>query len=258
MEELISRVRFVDIGIVMLLEQLSENPLPRDMFPHRMPRDLKNSLASVGSSIVNIEKDDTATWWDDLLQNILMSKQCNSQICTFPAPMTDQVLIATDSQKWNEDTFEYSIVAADSLCLGLQLLKRMERPDLFSGSSLPYGLFRCAFAAKTVDGRLQNVRLNTTPSMHSMETDDNFENSELELEYLSMLSSSLAQCVEQLLMLCLRLCDSKENKNEHVLKQIVVAIESSGVDQFSLSVLSEERLDFISILCKEIKNLCKY
>ena len=255
-EELISRARFLDNGIVMLLEQLSENPLPRDMFPERMPRELKNSRASVGSNMVNVEKDDSATWWD-VLQNILTSRQDKSQTCTFPAPMIDQVLMPTYSQKWSEDTFEYSIVAADTLCLGLQLLKRTERPDLFSGSSLACGLFRCAFAAKTVDGRLQNVRFKTTHSMHSMETDDNLGNTELELEYLTMLASSLAQCVEQLLMLCLQVCDSKENKNERVLKQIVVAIESSGIDNVSLSVLTEERSEFITILCDEIKTLCK-
>jgi hypothetical protein len=254
-EELISRAQFLDNGIVMLLEQLSENPLPRDMFPERMPRELKNPHASVGSNIVNVEKDDSATWWD-VLQNILTSRQDNSQTCTFPAPMIDQVLIPTYSQKWSEDTFEYSIVAADTLCLGLQLLKRTERPDLFSGSSLACGLFRCAFAAKTVDGRLENVRFKTTHSMHSMETDDNFGNTELELEYLTMLASSLAQCVEQLLMLCLQVCDSKENENEHVLKQIVVAIESSGINKVSLSVLTEERSEFITILCDEIKMLC--
>ncbi len=255
-KELISRAKFLDNGIVMLLEQLSENPLPRDMLPARMPRELKNSHASVGINIVNVEKDDSATWWD-VLQNILTSRQDGSQSCTFPAPVSDKIFIPSYSQKWSEDTFEYSIVAADTLCLGLQLLKRVERSDLFSGSSLASGLFRCVFAAKSVDDRLEIVRFRTMHSGHSMETGDNFGNMELELEYLKMLASSLAQCVEQLLMLCLQVCDSKENQNLHVVKPIVVAIESSGIDSISLSALSEERSEFIRILCDEIKKLCK-
>jgi hypothetical protein len=255
MKESISRARLLENGIVMLLEQLSENPLPRDMFPERMPRGLKNPHASVGFNVVNVEKDDSATWWD-VLEKILTSKQVNSKACTFPAPMVDRVLIPTYAKKWSEDTFEYSIVAADTLCLALQLLKRKERPDLFSGSSLACGLFRCAFAARSVDDRLENVRFRTTQNIHSMETDENFENTELEMEYLKMLASSLVQCVEQLLMLCLQVCDSKENKSEHVLKPIVVAIESSEIDKVSLSVLTEERSEFISIVCNEIKKLC--
>lgn len=256
MKALISHSRFLDNGIAMLLEQLSENPLPKDMFPERMPRELKNPRASVASNIVSVEKDDSATWWD-VLRNILTSRQGNSQLCAFPAPNIDHVFTSTYSQKWSEDTFEYSIVAADTLCLGLQLLKRTERPDLFSGSSLACGLFRCAFAANTVDDRLKNVRSKTTHIMHSMETDDNFGCTELELEYLTMLASSLAQCVEQLLLLCLKVCDSKENNNGFVLKQILVAIESSRIDKVSLSVLSEERSEFITILCDEIKKLCE-
>mmetsp|Transcript_5097 Transcript_5097/g.11485 ORF Transcript_5097/g.11485 Transcript_5097/m.11485 type:complete len:241 (+) Transcript_5097:626-1348(+) len=240
----------------MLLQQLSENPLPRDMFPGRMPRELKSQNTSVGSNIVTVEKDDSATWWD-VLQKILVSKKDSLQTCTFPAPMMDQVLIPINPKAWNEDMFEYSIVAIDILCLGLQLLKRAERQDLVSGSWLPCGLFRCAFAARTVSDRVQNVRLKTTSGMHCMETEDNFGSTELELEYLTMLASSLAQCTEQLLMLCLKVCDSKENGNQLFFNQIVVAIEASGVDNVSLSILSEERSNFIAIICEEIKKLCK-
>jgi hypothetical protein len=255
-KELISRAKFLENGIVMLLEQLLENPLPRDMLHAGMPRELKNPRASVGTNIVNVEKDDSATWWD-VLQNILTSRQDGSQTCKFPAPVSDNVFIPTYLQKWSEDTFEYSIIAADTLCLGLQLIKRAERSDLFSGSSLASGLFRCSFAAKSVDDRLESVRFKTMYSTHSMETGENPENPELELEYLKMLASSLSQCVEQLLMLCLQVCDSKENQNEYVLKPIIVAIESSGIEKLSLSVLTEEKSEFIRDISYEIKKLCR-
>ena len=133
----------------------------------------------------------------DVLESILMSREDKSQTLTFPAPMTDQVLISTSPQNWTEDTFEYSIVAADILCLGLQLVKRSERSDLFNGSSLAFGLFRCAFAAKIVNDRLESVQASLQNSVHFMRTDNNLGNTELELEYLTMLASSLAQCVEQ-------------------------------------------------------------
>jgi len=251
-----SLLEFINNDVVMLLEQLSENPLPRDVFPERMPRDLENPCNAGGSTIVHVEKDGSATWWD-VLESILMSREDKSQTLTFPAPMTDQVLISTSPQNWTEDTFEYSIVAADILCLGLQLVKRSERSDLFNGSSLAFGLFRCAFAAKIVNDRLESVQTSLQNSVHFMRTDNNLGNTELELEYLTMLASSLAQCVEQLLMLCLQVCDAKENKNEHVLKKIFVAIESSGIDRFSLSILEEGTSEFITILCDEIKKLCR-
>uniref|UniRef100_A0A7R9ZU49 Uncharacterized protein n=1 Tax=Pseudo-nitzschia arenysensis TaxID=697910 RepID=A0A7R9ZU49_9STRA len=269
-KELISRAKFLDNGIVMLLEQLLENPLPRDMLPSRMPRELKHTTANasaptgMSSNVVNVEKDDSATWWD-VLQNILSSRQGYAQSCNFPAPASDKLFLSSSSlQKWSEDTFEYSIVAADTLNLGLQLLKRVERSDLFRGTSLASGLFRCAVAAKSVDDRLESLRFRTMTVQNGNSMDDGystFKNLELELEYVKMLAGSLAQCVEQLLMLCLQVCDAdseiKENSRKAVLKPILVAVESSGVDTFSLTSLSQERSEFIGILCQEIKKLCK-
>jgi len=255
MKEIISPVRFLDNGIVMLLEQLSEYPLPRDMLPDHIPRELRNSEDSGGSQIVSIEKDYSATWWD-VLKTILTARVDADRVSNiFPPPMGHQVLMPMHAEKWSEDTFEYSIVAVDTLSLGLQLLKRTERSDLFKGSSLPRGLLRCIFAAKTVGDRLEYIRLKATHGIHSMETDDNLGNIELELEYVTLLASSLARCVEQLLMLCLQVCDSKENGNEVVLKQILIAI--SGIDETTFRVVSEERSAFMTIVCEEIKKLCE-
>jgi len=255
-KELISCTGLLENGIVMLLEQLSENPLPNDMFPERIPKELKSRQGSFGSNIVHVERDDSATWWD-VLQEILTSRQDTSQAYFFPAPISVEVFVPTKLRKWREDTFEYSIVAADILFLGLQLLKRIERPDLFSNSSLAYGLFRCALAAKTVDDRLENVRSKISNRLQPMETDENSENTELELEYLKMLASSLAQCAEQLLLLCFLSCDSNEDKAEHVSKRILVAIKSSGINHASLSVQTEERKEFMHVLCNEIEKIYK-
>ena len=257
-KEIISGRGFLENGIIMLLEQLSENPLPRDMQPERMPKELKESTGqAVRSNIVSVEKDNSSTWWD-VLQQILTTTHGDCSTNKFLAPTGDQVF--NPARSWNEDTFEYSIVASDILWLGLNLLKRMERTDLLNGSDLARGLFRTVLAAKSVGDRLEHVRLKTTNTIHSMETDDNFgNNTELEFEYLELLAKSLASCVEQLLILCLQVCDSdlKENGQELVLKQIGIAIEASGIDNSSLSILSEERQESIKILCEEIKNGCK-
>jgi hypothetical protein len=259
-KEIISRAGFLENGIIMLLEQLSENPLPRDMLPERMPKELKESTGlAVSSNIVSVEKDNSSTWWD-VLQQILTTRHGDGGTSKFLAPTGDQVF--NPARSWNVDTFEYSIVASDILCLGLNLLKRMERTELLNGSDLARGrgLFRTFLAAKSVGDRLEHVRLKTTNTIHSMETDDNLgNNTELEFEYLELLGKSLASCVEQLLILCLQVCDSdlKENGQELVLKQIGIAIEASGIDNSSLLILSEERQEFIKILCEEIKNGCK-
>jgi len=246
--------RFFDNGIAMLLVHLSENPLPRDMLPDYMPRELKNLQDSITSKVVNIEKDNSSTWWD-VLRSILASQTDGS--IKFAAPMGHEVLMQTPLEDWSEDMFEYSIVAGDVLWLGLKLLRRTEQVDVFDGLSLARGLFRCVFASKTVGARLEKIRLRAKYSTHSMETDENFGNIELELEYLTLLVSSLEQCVEQLLMLCLEVCDSRSNGNKLVQEQILVAIESSGIDKMKLGVLSEKRSDFLRIVCGEIKKLCK-
>eukprot|EP00536_Pseudo-nitzschia_multiseries_P005651 jgi/Psemu1/254700/estExt_Genewise1Plus.C_1080064 len=246
--------RFFDNGIAMLLEQLSENPLPRDMLPDRIPRELKNLQDSLGSKVVSVQKDNSSTWWD-VLKSVLATRADASNI--FPAPIGHEVLMQTPMENWSEDTFEYSIVAGDILWLGLKLLRRTEQLDLFNGLSLARGLFFCTFAAKTVGARLEKIRAKVSCTTHSMDTDENFGTIELELEYLTLLASSLEQSVEQLLMLCLQVCDSRSNGNELVLKQILATIESSGINKARFGVLSDKRSEFVRIVCDEIKKLCK-
>jgi hypothetical protein len=65
-----------------------------------------------------------------------------------------------------------------------------------------------------------------------METDESGSgNVELELAYLTLLGTSLARCVEELLIVSYGLLgESKENGLSPVPKQITDAIEQSGLD----------------------------
>ena len=257
-EEIISRLGFLDNGIVMLLEHLSISPLPRDLLPGRVPKELKCAQESSGSSIVSVEKDCSSTWWD-VLRNILITRHSEIKTDKFLAPVGGMVFPPTGARadKWSEDTFEYSIVASDVLFLGLNALKRINQPQLIDVSNLALGLFQTVFAAKSVCDRAEHVRLTTTTTVHLMETDENLGSADLEIEYLDLLGLSLCKCVEQMLILCLQLCGAKENGQELIPKQILIAIESSGIDQSSFSIISEARQEFISILCEEIKKVCK-
>jgi hypothetical protein len=148
LKQIFSDAEFIENGILLLCQQLWENPLSRDLLPS-LPPTLKDSGTSVESSVVSIEKDQRQSWWD-VLDSILAIKAGDSRY-SFNAPVgsNDFGYWGNKShKKWSENKFEYSIVATDILSLGLSLLKRLNRFEMLDGSSIARGLFNCTFAAQ--------------------------------------------------------------------------------------------------------------
>jgi hypothetical protein len=242
--ELFAEAKFIENGIYMLVKQISENPLPQDMLPTHLPSELKKSKEVVGSSTVTLQKDGSRTWWD-VLDVHLKSSGSNPQF-VFDAPMGKIFSFQNPARKWDENMFQYSILGSEILFMGLKLVRRSKKFDLVDTSSLARSLFYTAFAARTVGSRLEDVRWRSTNKINLMDTDEK-GNTDLENDFLAKLAYSLARCTEELLILCNNVCEGKENLN-----QVAVAIKSSGLDSRSLSVLPEERQEFLSQICKEI------
>lgn len=147
LKELFSESGFIENGILMLCQHLWEHPLSRDLLPS-LPHVLIQSGTEKESSIVSIESDKQQSWWD-VLDSILVIKGVESKY-SFRSPIGTNDFGYWGSKtpkKWDENKFEYSIVAADILSLGLSLLKRLDRFDVLEGSSIARGLFKCAFAS---------------------------------------------------------------------------------------------------------------
>ena len=261
LKELFSEFGFVENGILILCQQLWENPLSRDLLPS-LPPTLSDTGTSVESSVVSIQKDDQKQSWWDVLDSLLSIKGGDSRfIFNAPVGRNDVGYWGNKAPpKWNENKFEYSIVATDILSLGLSLLKRLDRFELLDGSSIARGLFNCAYAAQAVESRLEEVRLQLGNSTSLMVV-DGFEsgNIELEAEYLTHMGKLLARCVEELLVISNILTGgAKENGQGKIAKQMRTAIEQSGLEVDGLGCLStmnngEQRQELVSHFCSQIK-----
>jgi hypothetical protein len=164
LQRIFSENRFVENGILMLCQQLWENPLPRDLLPS-LPESLKDVGTNVESSVVSFEKDQRQSWWDVL--DYVQGLKAQESRFIFNAPMgsNDFGYWSNKSpKKWNENKFEYTIVAADILSLGLSLLKRLNCFEMLDRSSIARGLFKCACAAQVSNLETKGSTLLTTYS----------------------------------------------------------------------------------------------
>mmetsp|Transcript_19153 Transcript_19153/g.34498 ORF Transcript_19153/g.34498 Transcript_19153/m.34498 type:complete len:678 (-) Transcript_19153:46-2079(-) len=251
---------FLQNGIIRLVRQISENPLPSSMLPSNFPVELRKS-PTVESNTVHVEKDSGKTWWENL-DEILKSKKHQSRY-VFDVPMGENFFMATPLNKWNEDMFEYSIVSADILFMGLNLIKRLDQLNLIDSLSVARGLLCTSYAAKTVHMRLEEVsaRLNTSFTVSFLDADEN-GSLQLEADYVNILSSQLGMCTRELLVLGLLLCDPREDHKENgsgaIQHQLVVAIEGSGLASSATALnVPKEDQEFISCVCKAIENADK-
>jgi hypothetical protein len=142
-----AEMSLIENGVLMLCQQLWENPLPRDLLL-QVPSELLSHTQTSGLdlTVVSIEKESLRSWWD-VLNQILLSK--GKGHCIFDAPIGQSDFWGTKSnRKWDENKFEYGIVAMDILSLGISLLKRLNRFELIDISSIARGLYHCSFAAQ--------------------------------------------------------------------------------------------------------------
>jgi hypothetical protein len=249
-KEVFSAAGILENGLFMLIEQISENPLPIDMLPP-FPNELIDSTVNPESETINIGKEASSTWWD-VLESILKSRERRSNF-VFAAPMGRNELawLGKVPNNWNEDKFEFSIIAVETLSLGLSLVKRFNRIDLIQGSSIARGLFMCAFAAGCVGRRLEEVRFRLGNASSIVDTDDN-ANIELEIEYLELLMTALTRSVEEMLTLGVMMTrDSKENGRVSIPNELIVAVNASGLEYVQL--LQGGSRELVSILCKQIE-----
>jgi hypothetical protein len=242
---------FMPNGVSLLIEQIAENPLPRDMIPsNNMPPELRKSRDTRPSS-VTIEKEDSGSWWDVLDKFMSAVPFRSDDGLVFDAPIGKGFFSPISEKKWNQDMFEYAVVASDILFMGLNLATRSDQLDLINTSPLARGLLCTSFAAGSVGRRSDEVSMRSKSSFNSMDTDDQ-DNLELEREYLSLLASSLGRCTEEILVTLLMMCDVKENGRDA--KQIRVAIDASGIgSSTSTGGLPKESQELASLLCTQIK-----
>jgi hypothetical protein len=147
LKRIFAETRLIDNGILMLCQQLWENPLPRDLLL-QLPAELqKSQQTGPESRVVCVEKEAQRSWWD-VLDGMLMAGD-KSKRYSFDAPIGQSDFWGTKSKKkWDENKFEYGVVAMDILSLGTSLLKRLNRLDLIDSSSIARGLYHCSFAAQ--------------------------------------------------------------------------------------------------------------
>jgi hypothetical protein len=147
LKEIFAEAGFVENGILMLCQQLMENPLPRDLLPS-VPPTLKDSETRIDSGVVSVEKDKGQSWWD-VLDQLLTIKDGSRFVFDAPVGSNDFGFWGNKSpKKWNENKFEYSIVAMEVLSLGLSLLKRLGRFEMLGGSLIARGLYKCTVASQ--------------------------------------------------------------------------------------------------------------
>ena len=241
---------FMQNGISLLIEQIAENPLPRDMIPaNNMPPELRKTR-DTGSSSVTIEKEDSGSWWDVLDKFLSAVPLRSDDGIVFDPPIGRGFFSPVSEKKWNQDMFEYAVVASDILFMGLNLATRSDQLRSINTSSLARGLLCTSFAAGSVGRRSDEVSMRSKSTFNSMDTDDQ-GNLELESEYLSLLASSLGRCTEEILVTLLMMCDVKENGRDA--KKIKVAIDASGIgSSTSTGGLPKESQELSLLLCNQI------
>eukprot|EP00980_Cylindrotheca_fusiformis_P005425 scaffold1157_cov122-Cylindrotheca_fusiformis.AAC.17 len=147
LKQLFTETKLLDSGILMLCQQLWENPLSQELLL-QLPAELQPSEHSVQESrVVRVEKEAYRSWWD-VLDRMLLARDSRKDYC-FDAPIGQSDFWgAKSNKKWDENRFEYGTVAMDVLWLGTSLLKRLNRLELIDSFSLARGIYHCSFAAQ--------------------------------------------------------------------------------------------------------------
>lgn len=147
LKRIFTKTKLIDNGILMLCQQLWENPLPQELLLQLPTELLPSEKGGLESRVVLLEKAARQSWWD-VLDRMLMARD-NSMLHSFEAPIGQSDFWGTkNNKKWDENRFEYGIVAMDILSLGTSLLKRLNRLELVDGSSIARGVYHCSFAAQ--------------------------------------------------------------------------------------------------------------
>ncbi|KAL3920330.1 MAG: hypothetical protein SGILL_003317 [Bacillariaceae sp.] len=215
----LTRSNFVQKCVPMLVDHLIQHPLPNDMIPTRLPRELQRSATG----------DDC--WWNRLRDD--------SSTYRFDAPSGKEYSLSLGSpKKWTETTFKKCISAMEICSMGLVLMQRTKSPprDILG---LARGLYFTIFAAGTVGAR--DAQLSNQNNL--METEDG-GNIELEKHFVHVLASTLARCSEQALQLALSLSDGKENY-----RPITVSVSSS---LGALRFFPTESKEYSKFLCSRV------
>jgi len=277
-KSIIAESALIDSGIAMLCQQLWENPLPRDLLL-QLPAELRKSPpGGPKSKFVQVEMETERSWWD-VLDTLLVGKGTKSQF-TFDAPVGNSDFWGTKkNKKWDEDKFEYAIVASDVLSLSTSLLKRLNRLDALDSSSLACGLYHCTFAAQvsirkvfcwltsihltslivavqTLGIRFEEIQGLTSNPASFMDTGEN-RNVQLESEYLKLFGSSLCRCVEELLVLC-HLLNGEVKENNKGSRSFRLVVDQMGIQSKGVGILESlndgpSRIALANQICAEIK-----
>lgn len=260
LRSVLSNQQFLETGgLSALIAQIWEEPLPKDMQRSvQLPRELTEPPGT--------KRYETTTWWDNL--EVMLAARQNDEShssFSFDAP-SSQVSTAWASssinqKKWNETKYEYCIVALRVLCVGASIMRRLNRLDLVDASSLARGICRCSHAAKMIHQRLQDVKRAGGLALQSPHSDEQRETM-LEYQYLSLLASTLAESVEQEVLLAAMLTSggsaSKENLSgtSSAESTLASAISVSGLQQhpkfFSDLPDDAARTELLSYLSKDI------
>jgi hypothetical protein len=243
----------------MLTMHLAENPLPLTLL-NPLPPSIMDASQPLESNVVSVSSDQQQSWWDVL--DRLLEKTTDDTALLFQPPVAH-----SDFRRWRTNVsdkpwrglkFDYSIVAADVVTLGLSLLKRTQSFALVDGASMARGICRCADAAQSIESRLTAV--HNSQRADAMDTEESV-NREVEEEYLTILGSKLARCVEEMLVISLmRLRASKEatveyGKFQEFAQWISTALEFAGIESKGVGCATHP--DFGIQICKEIRKEMK-
>lgn len=148
-QDLFSEEGFLENGILILSKQLLEHPMPSSLLPP-LPQALEQiEVGTYDGNIVRVESDKLQTWWDVL--DVLLSTREQDCHYTFEPPVGSRDFAYWGSRtptKWNENKYEYAIVAADVLSLCLSLLKKLDRNNDLNGITLARGLHQLTLTSQ--------------------------------------------------------------------------------------------------------------
>lgn len=97
----------------------------------------------------------------------------------------------------------------------------------------------------------------TSNASSIMDTGDN-KNLQLEAEYVTLFGSTVARCVEELIVLCQLLADDTVKENSQALQQFRVALDRVAIETKGVGLLSsmndgEQRVKLVGLLSSDIK-----